>query len=80
MVPLHGRLFAQWLHYVFPHECPFPHKNGAVSASTPMEFGANYVATKVGISMHITGMSKPQTPNPIADCDESNSLEHVANN
>jgi len=25
-VPLHGRLFAQWLHYVFPRECPFPHK------------------------------------------------------
>jgi len=24
-VPLHGRLFAQWLHFVFPHECPFPH-------------------------------------------------------
>merc|ERR1719181_97575 len=23
MVPLHGRLFAQWLHYVFPRECPF---------------------------------------------------------
>lgn len=23
-VPLHGRLFAQWLHYVFPHECTFP--------------------------------------------------------
>jgi len=24
-VPLHGRLFAQWLHWAFPHECPFPH-------------------------------------------------------
>lgn len=24
-VPLHGRLFAQWLHLAFPHECPFPH-------------------------------------------------------
>jgi len=24
-VPLHGRLFAQWLHYAFPHECPYPH-------------------------------------------------------
>merc|ERR1719386_533074 len=25
-IPLHGRLFAQWLHYVFPRECPYPHK------------------------------------------------------
>ena len=23
MVPLHGRLFSQWLHYVFPRECAF---------------------------------------------------------
>ena len=23
-VPLHGRLFAQWMHYAFPHECPLP--------------------------------------------------------
>jgi hypothetical protein len=24
-VPLHGRLFAQWLHFAFPNECPYPH-------------------------------------------------------
>jgi len=24
-VPLHGRLFAQWLHFALPHECPYPH-------------------------------------------------------
>jgi len=23
-VPLHGRLFAQWLHFAFPNECPYP--------------------------------------------------------
>jgi len=33
-VRLHGRLFAQWLHYVFPRECAFPHKAGTVSALT----------------------------------------------
>merc|ERR1719243_440491 len=27
-VPIHGRLFAQWLHFVFPHECPYPHMGG----------------------------------------------------
>merc|ERR1719420_1481864 len=25
-VPLHGRLVAQWLHFAFPHECPYPHE------------------------------------------------------
>jgi len=27
-VPIHGRLLAQWLHFVFPHECPYPHMGG----------------------------------------------------
>jgi len=36
-VPLHGRLFAQWLHYAFPHECPFPHAAGSVRAPTQGE-------------------------------------------
>eukprot|EP00747_Dinoflagellata_sp_TGD_P157573 gnl/TRDRNA2_/TRDRNA2_177749_c2_seq28.p1 gnl/TRDRNA2_/TRDRNA2_177749_c2~~gnl/TRDRNA2_/TRDRNA2_177749_c2_seq28.p1 ORF type:complete len:611 (+),score=115.21 gnl/TRDRNA2_/TRDRNA2_177749_c2_seq28:109-1833(+) len=38
-VPLHGRLFAQWLHYTFPRECPFPHKMGDASSKTPIEYG-----------------------------------------
>jgi len=25
-VPLHSRLFAQWLHHVYPQDCPFPHR------------------------------------------------------
>eukprot|EP00928_Gymnodinium_smaydae_P041875 TRINITY_DN2827_c0_g1_i2.p1 TRINITY_DN2827_c0_g1~~TRINITY_DN2827_c0_g1_i2.p1 ORF type:complete len:555 (+),score=83.60 TRINITY_DN2827_c0_g1_i2:81-1745(+) len=31
LVPLHGRLFAQFMHHVFPRECPYPHvsSNGA---------------------------------------------------
>merc|ERR1719510_307477 len=27
-VPLHGRLFSQWMHFAFPLECPFPHVVG----------------------------------------------------
>jgi hypothetical protein len=37
-VPLHGRLFAQWLHYVFPRDCPFPHLAGTVNPLTPMKY------------------------------------------
>jgi hypothetical protein len=36
-VPLHGRLFAQWLHYVFPHQCPYPHAAGSVRPQTQGE-------------------------------------------
>lgn len=37
-VPLHGRLFNQWLHFAFPHECPYP-TQVATSAMSPREWG-----------------------------------------
>ncbi|CAK0885768.1 unnamed protein product [Prorocentrum cordatum] len=37
-VPLHGRLFAQWLHLAYPMECPFPHVAGAVNAVRAVQF------------------------------------------
>lgn len=66
-VPLHGRLFAQWLHYAFPQECPFPHKSGATVALTPNEFGDKYLSSEDEMLKHAT--SKPgEAP---ADLDES---------
>jgi len=37
-VPLHGRLFAQWLHHAYPRECPFPHVLGATNRISPTEW------------------------------------------
>lgn len=37
-VPLHGRLFALWMHHAFPRECPYPHEAGRGSAQTPDEW------------------------------------------
>ena len=37
-VPLHGRLFAQWLHHAYPRECPFPHVTGAANPMTADEW------------------------------------------
>merc|ERR1719387_1486764 len=54
-VPLHGRLFAQWLHYVFPRECPFPHKAGAASnAVTPAQYGDNFFVSEDEMASHIS--------------------------
>jgi hypothetical protein len=39
-VPLHGRLFSQWLHHAFPRECPYPHAAGTTSPMTPEEWMA----------------------------------------
>jgi hypothetical protein len=32
MVLLHGRMFAQWMHHVYPRECPYPHLSGTTTA------------------------------------------------
>jgi hypothetical protein len=37
-VPLHGRLFAQWMHHAFPRECPYPHAGDSVSPMTADEW------------------------------------------
>mmetsp|Transcript_7322 Transcript_7322/g.15481 ORF Transcript_7322/g.15481 Transcript_7322/m.15481 type:complete len:546 (-) Transcript_7322:44-1681(-) len=34
-VPLHGRLFAQWMHYAYPHECPYPQIAEDAAVLTP---------------------------------------------
>merc|ERR1740123_1617489 len=38
VVPLHGRLFAQWMHHAYPLECPFPHTVGTTTPLTPDEW------------------------------------------
>eukprot|EP00928_Gymnodinium_smaydae_P039625 TRINITY_DN2702_c0_g1_i2.p1 TRINITY_DN2702_c0_g1~~TRINITY_DN2702_c0_g1_i2.p1 ORF type:complete len:570 (-),score=103.34 TRINITY_DN2702_c0_g1_i2:89-1798(-) len=50
--PVHGRLFAQWLHYLMPRECPFPHRAGMHSTQAPLEFGNNYLASAGEVEVH----------------------------
>jgi len=59
-VPLHGRLFAQWMHHAFPRECPFPHESGTTSPQTPDEWmrstGQNSTqASEDELVCHVTG-------------------------
>jgi len=37
-VPLHGRLFAQWMHHAYPRECRFPHDVGSTVARSAQEW------------------------------------------
>jgi len=32
-VPIHGRLFAQWMHHAYPHECSYPFPSATVNQS-----------------------------------------------
>merc|ERR1719394_1343901 len=45
-VPLHGRLFAQWMHHAYPRECPFPHVAGTTNKPTLDEWLGDMVATQ----------------------------------
>jgi len=83
-VPLHGRLFAQWLHYVFPRECPFPFKSGSTSSVTPAQFGDNYVAASDDMKRHAS-LAASHDKHLAADKDElqwmsqwSDDEEHMA--
>jgi hypothetical protein len=55
-VPLHGRLFAQWLHYAYPRECSFPHISGTINPQRPEDvlFAGN--VTEESISCNETEM------------------------
>lgn len=37
-VPLHGRLFAQWMHHMYPRECPYPHLANTTNPVSPDEW------------------------------------------
>merc|ERR1719388_118637 len=58
-VPLHGRLFAQWMHHAYPRECPFPHVAGSTTPRTPDEWmaetGRDTVATEEEMRLHVGG-------------------------
>merc|ERR1719168_507991 len=49
-VPLHGRLFAQWMHFAYPHECPYPQLSGTTTLSASLEEGEEAGASKLSLS------------------------------
>jgi len=49
VVPLHGRLFAQWMHHAYPLECPYPHATGTTTPLTPDEWMDAYGADEVAL-------------------------------
>jgi len=57
LVPLHGRLFAQWMHHAYPRECVFPHPTGTTRPMTPSQWlketGSKYVATESEMQAYI---------------------------
>merc|ERR1719336_1924932 len=55
-IPIHGRLFAQWMHLAYPRECPFPHVSGTIQPKTAKEMraaGQNHKAQKEEMRQYV---------------------------
>merc|ERR1719379_1457082 len=81
-IPIHGRLLAQWLHYAFPRECPFPHLAGTVSPQTPMKYeevlGADSTsATDEEVEQFLIADAARVNPSPDAGAAMWNLKEHI---
>jgi hypothetical protein len=81
-VPLHGRLLAQWLHYVFPQDCPFPHVAGTVNPQTPMKFEESLgqdstTASEEEVEQFLKANSAQLGPSPDAGAAMWNLKEHI---
>lgn len=63
-VPLHGRLFAQWMHHAYPRECVFPHVSGTTKPRTAdvwmAETGLQSSASKEEMLQHADKASPRQ--------------------
>ena len=66
LVPLHGRLFAQWLHHLHPRDCPYPHMSGTTSPLRPEifeeEVGESVGATEEEMHQHVQMASWKKAP------------------
>jgi hypothetical protein len=58
-VPIHGRLFAQWLHFAFPNECPYPQQVDAALMMPQQWADGKAIASDQEMIMHMeAGLAK----------------------
>jgi len=68
-VPLHGRLFAQWMHHAYPRECPYPHVSGNTSPQSPEEWvQINGVSSSWDTEASLRSYIRNATCNAHGDC------------
>jgi len=61
-VPLHGRLFSQWLHHAYPRECPFPQVESVSNVLMPeawsLQTGQDYLLDTQQMRSHVRSLTK----------------------
>jgi len=74
-VPLHGRLFAQWLHHAFPYECPFPHLSEDGSELTAQHWlGGKAIASVEKRANHVEIVDERLMSDPVEELQPTESL------
>jgi hypothetical protein len=65
-IPLHGRLFAQWLHHAYPRQCPYPHVTGTTNPKRAEDFltatGNEAAASEAEMQQHAGAVSPSKRP------------------
>jgi len=72
-VPIHGRLFAQWMHFAYPLECPYPHLANTIKPATAAEWfektGHEPSVTVEEMKQYINGADRKQASPGCDDAD-----------
>jgi hypothetical protein len=78
-VPLHGRLFAQWMHYAYPRECPYPHVSGTTNPQRLEQFEASGRSTSATPEEMTTLIKAMEEQKSKTDQREQEIGSHVSN-
>jgi hypothetical protein len=77
-IPLHGRLFAQWMHHAYPLDCAYPHEQGTTNPQTPQEWsrqtGQQSDASQEEMHAQVESDSCAVNWEGRSECDESSEL------
>jgi len=77
-IPLHGRLFAQWMHHAYPRECPFPHMSGTTAPMGALDWqaesGQDHTATKDEIERIVQEFQSKSTSDMMDSEEEASEL------
>lgn len=79
-VPMHGRLFSQWMHHAYPRECPFPHMSGTIRPQRSREYmqekGTSPTIAKEDLADVVKVMEKEQASSDMESNEDCTAWSH----
>jgi hypothetical protein len=67
-VPLHGRLFSQWLHHVKPQECSYPQRSGTTSPVNPENYWKRIYELRSEMKANVDTLQKSRSNESQVHC------------